>query len=258
MKVITVINDKDDKYFNLLRLSCALNGLELVVLVSKEQDFYSMKLKDQLLLAYLDEINDDELILFTDGTDAIFIADEVEILEKFSKFDSDLVFSAETGCWPDKGLAKFYDCCENTPYIYLNSGGFIGRAGLIKELLSKTKENDIESNTYSNQFVWANCYLKNKDRIKLDKFCEIFCTFYTDFGEEFVISDIDKCYTMKNQWIEENFQIENHRLYNKMTKSFPCQLHFNGNSKAFLDDKIYNLVYSAIPNYKSVQFYQEM
>ena len=94
MKVITVINDKDDKYFNLLRLSCALNGLELVVLVSKEQDFYSMKLKDQLLLAYLDEINDDELILFTDGTDAIFIADEVEILEKFSKFDSDLVFSA--------------------------------------------------------------------------------------------------------------------------------------------------------------------
>ena len=63
MKIITVINDKDNKYFNLLRLSCALNGLELVVLVSKESEFYSMKLKDQLLLAYLDEIDDDELIL---------------------------------------------------------------------------------------------------------------------------------------------------------------------------------------------------
>jgi hypothetical protein len=42
MKITTVINDKDNKYFNLLRLSCALNGLELVVLISKESEFYSM------------------------------------------------------------------------------------------------------------------------------------------------------------------------------------------------------------------------
>jgi len=258
MKIVTVINDKNNKYFNLLRLSCALNGLELVVLVSKEAEFYSMKLKDQLLLAYLDEIDDDELILFSDGTDAIFIASEIEILDKFSKFNADLVFSAETGCWPDKGMAKFYNHDDNTPYIYLNSGGFIGKVGLIKELLCKNNENDDENNSYSNQYVWANCYLKKKDRIKLDTFCEIFCTLYTDFGEEFITSDIDKCYSIKSQWIENNFLIDNHRFYNKITNTFPCQLHFNGNSKVFLDEKIFNLVYSVIPNYKSAQFYQEM
>jgi hypothetical protein len=209
------------------------------------------------LLAYLDEIDDDELILFTDGTDAIFIASEVEILDKFSKFKTDLLFSAEIGCWPDKRMAKFFTQDDNTPYIYLNSGGFIGKAGLIKELLCKNDENDDENNIYSNQYVWANCYLKNKDRIKLDTYCDIFCTMYTDYGEELTNTDVDKIYNIKRQWIDENFSIENHRIYNKITKTFPCQLHFNGNSKAFLDDKIYNLVYSAIPNYKSVQFYQE-
>lgn len=35
--------------------------------------------------------------MFTDGKD--------EILDKFSKFDARVVFSAEDTCWPDRSLA---------------------------------------------------------------------------------------------------------------------------------------------------------
>ena len=146
MKIVTVINDTSNKIFNLLRTSCALNGLELVALVSKETNFYSLRLKDQLLYSYLSDMNDNELILFTDGTDAVFLASENEILEKFYKFNTDLLFSTDLKCWPDKSLASFYNQNTNSPFMYLNSGGFIGKVGLIKELL---EENDNEDDNYS-------------------------------------------------------------------------------------------------------------
>jgi len=257
MKIVTVINDTSNKIFNLLRTSCALNGLELVALVSKESDFHSLRLKDQFLETYLSDIDDNELILFTDGTDALFLASENEILEKFYKFNTDLLFSTDLKCWPDNSMAAFFDQDANSPFIYLNSGGFIGKAGLIKELLEEN-DNEDEEYGFSNQYVWSKCYLKNKDRIKLDTNCEIFCAINNDIGDEFIPSDIDKAYEQKSQWLENNFSIENHRLYNKITKTYPCQAHFNGHSKIFLDERVFNMVYSVIPNYKEAEFYHEM
>jgi len=256
MKIVTVINDTSNKIFNLLRTSCALNGLELVALVSKETNFYSLRLKDQLLYSYLSDMNDNELILFTDGTDAVFLASENEILEKFYKFNTDLLFSTDLKCWPDKSLASFYNQNTNSPFMYLNSGGFIGKVGLIKELLEEN-DNEDDNYSYSNQYVWSKSYIENKHRIKLDTNCDIFCAFYNDIGNEYISSDIDKVYELKNQWFEDNFSIENHRIYNKITKTYPCQAHFNGYSKLLLDERVFNMVYSAIPNYKEAEFYHE-
>jgi len=256
MKIITVINDKDNKYFNLLKLSCALNYHELIVLVSKESDFYSLRLKDKLLNEYLSEEDDNELILFTDGTDTIFLASEDEILEKYEKFGSDLVFSTDLGCWPDKKMAKLFDEDKNSPFIYLNSGGFIGKAGLIKELLNNCDFDD-ENYSYSNQYVWSKCYLANRDRIKLDTNCEIFCALNSDIGNEFINIDIDIAYEVKKRWFENNFLFESNRLLNKITNSYPCQIHFNGYSRAFLDDRIFDMVYASITDYKATKFYYE-
>lgn len=257
MKIVTVINDTSNKIFNLLRTSCALNGLELVTLVSKESDFYSLRLKDQFLQTYLSDVDDNELIFFTDGTDVVFLASENEILDKFYKFNTDLLFSPDLNCWPDKSMASFYDQNTNSPFMYLNSGGFIGKAGLIKQMLEEN-DNEDENYSYSNQYVWSKCYLKNKHRMKLDTNCEIFCTFYNDIGNEYISSDLDKVYELKNRWFEDNFSIENYRIYNKITNTYPCQAHFNGYSKLLLDERVFNMVYSAIPNYKEAEFYHEM
>lgn len=93
MKVVTVINNVQDKNFNLLKLSCFVNGLELVTLVANN-DFRSRRVKDYLLLDYLSEnsIDENEIIFFTDGTDALFAANEEEILSKYYSFNKRIVF----------------------------------------------------------------------------------------------------------------------------------------------------------------------
>ena len=172
MNVITVINNIYDRNFNLLKLSCFVNGLELVTLVTNN-DFRSRRIKDYFLLDYLSDesINDDEIILFTDGTDALFSANEDEILSKFLAFNKKVVFSAELGCWPDPDMAnKYSDLNSETPYKYLNCGGFIGFAKDIKELL---EDNDFDLDKFpgSNQYLWTQRYFKNTDKIALDTNC---------------------------------------------------------------------------------------
>jgi len=259
MKVLTVINNNKNYFFNLLRLSCALNNLELVVLVSND-NFRSRRVKDDLLSDYLEEENDDEIILFTDGFDALFIAKEEEILPKFYNIGKDLVFSAETGCWPDKDLAVQYPNETSSSYKYLNSGGFIGKAGTIKELL-KDNSFDLENFKNSNQYLWTKRYFKNMDTIALDTDCEIFCTFSPEVGDRFLPQNEDgnyyDYYTCMKKWFNSNFSIVKGRIFNKITNTWPCQAHFNGTSKYLIDDDIINMIYENIPDYKPVKFYYE-
>lgn len=257
MKVVTVINDENNQIFNLFRLSCALNGLELVVLVSNQFDFSSRRIKDALLRDYLMDEKDDEIILFSDGTDAVFTGSEEEILSKFYKYNTGLLFSAEIGCWPDKSLASLFKDNGVSPFKYLNSGGFIGKVGLIKEMLN---DNDYINFPNSNQYVWIKRYLKHPDKIELDRNCEIFSVLFTEVGEEYLNTnnrDSLKAYNLKEEWFNENFLIEGHRFFNRITKSWSCHAHFNGTSRFLLNEKIFNMVYSAIPTYKKAKVYFE-
>jgi hypothetical protein len=259
MKVLTVINDEKNHYFNLLRLSCALNGLQLVALVSSDNMFYSRRIKDDLLKDYLLDEPNDEIILFTDGIDAVFTASEAEILSKFYQFNSDLVFSAELGCWPDKSLAEFYKSDDSSPFKYLNSGGFIGKIGLIKELIEDNSF-DLGNFDNSNQYLWTKRYFKNINKIVIDRQCEIFCAFFKDLNEENSdLQNTSKSEEFKNYklWFDQNFLIEKNRIFNKITKTWPCHAHFNGPSKILMDDSIIDMLYSTIPAYKKTEFYFE-
>ena len=256
MKIITVINDEKNPYYNLLRISCATNGLKLVTLVSNRNDFNSRRIKDELLYDYLLDENTDEVILFTDGTDVVFMAGEQEILTKYEAFESDLVFSTELGCFPDTSMANKYILDESTPYNYLNSGGFIGKAWLIRELLQEQLE-DNPAFYWSNQYLWTKRYLKNINRIKLDTHCSIFFTLYTPKGEEHYPHNKNESLKHKNDWFEKYVHIESRRIQNLITGSWPCQAHFNGSAKMLLDDRILNMVYSNIPNYVEPEFYYE-
>jgi hypothetical protein len=257
MKVVTVINDDKDPYFNLLRTSCALNGLNFVVLVSSRTDFSSRRIKDELLQDFLLDEDEDEILLFTDGTDVVFMAGEDEIMSKYKAFDSDLVFSTEMGCFPDTAMAEQYEIDHKTPYNFLNSGGFIGKAGLIRELLNEKHSDDNPNFVWSNQYLWSKRYLKNKHRVKLDTYCSIFFTLYTPIGQEYYPQYKKESLKYKSAWFDKYVQIESNRLKNLITGTTPCQAHFNGSSKMLLDDRISNMVYSSIPNYIEHEFYFE-
>ena len=81
-----------------------------------------------------------------------------------------MVFSAEASCWPDKNLAEHFPEVD-TPYRFLNSGSYIGRAGSLLELF---KDSILDED--DDQFYCAKKYLSGKYDIYLDKGHYIFGT----------------------------------------------------------------------------------
>lgn len=257
MKIVTVISDEENFNFFLLKLSCVINNLEFVPLIAKQKHFSSNRLKDSILRLYLEEIDSDEIILFTDGYDAIFMTNEEEIMSKFKSFGKNLIFSTETNCWPDQYIAAQFPQIGTGPYKYLNSGGFIGKSGLIKELLDK---NYISSEKYerSNQHIWSLIFLKNQDIIDLDTKCEIFCTFSPEVGAAHLPVPPDNnnyydYYLFMRKWFQDHFLIEKSRIFNKITETWPCQVHFNGDSKILLDIEIKNALLEKVSISSRVQ-----
>lgn len=244
MKVITVISDESHTGFFLLKLSCALNELELVALVTGGK-FISNRLKDRVLLEYLLGVDPQELVLFSDGYDALFLAGEDEIFNKYQAFEKPIVFSCETNCWPDVSLARSFDSLSTGPYRYLNSGGFIGRAGTISSMISKLFFDDPNFEK-SNQYTWSQAYFSNRPNIALDHQCSIFCTFSPEIGRDFLPPpgerDYGRYYRHMRMWFTNSFEISGGRLRVKQTGSRPCHLHFNGDSKVLIDSSLHDLL----------------
>ena len=79
----------------------------------------------------------DLIVLFTNSYDVIVQTDQTEILTRFKRDfnNARVVFSADKLCFPNEELAKDYPEVT-TGYPYLNSGGFIGYASDLYDLIS--------------------------------------------------------------------------------------------------------------------------
>jgi hypothetical protein len=90
--------------------------------------------KVHYLRSRLRNVNDNDIIMFVDGYDVIINDNETELINRFKQFGADVVFGAEPPCWPDPSIADQFPQVH-TRNRFLNSGGFIGRAKVIKEML---------------------------------------------------------------------------------------------------------------------------
>jgi len=117
------------------------------------------------------------ILLFTDSYDVLINSTDNNILNRYydamTKYNKHncVLFTAEKDCWPDISLACKYPN-NNSPYLYLNSGGFIGTAYNIYSLIRDATI----SNTDDDQLFFTNKYLndKLKEKIILDYNCYIF------------------------------------------------------------------------------------
>ena len=148
------------------------------------------------------------LLLFSDSYDVINVSNETEIIEKYySISNNQILFSAEKYCWPDISLQQYYPNTKSK-YKFLNSGGFIGKAYDILNILSMDI-NDADDD----QLYFTKIFLFNNVNIKLDYYCEIFQT-------------LNGC--IKDIYIYKN------KIINKVQSTFPSFIHGNGNSKEYL------------------------
>ncbi len=237
MKIVALATDeKHPGFVDSLKPSCIYHGLQLLT-INSTQNYLSHKMKDLLLLEYIKKSGINEIILFTDAYDTMFLADEQEIINKFQRFKSPLVFSAEINCWPDTKLVKLYPPGTDGHFFkYLNSGGFIGESQYIRELIEKYYgDNQIDHLVYkwSNQYVWNQIYLKEQDNIKLDHKGEIFYTLssHVAIASTFAYNQDPilkaKALLSDKKRINDEVVFENSRLRSRITNSNPCHLHFS-------------------------------
>ena len=185
---------------------------------------HKLNLLNEELSTWDEDALNSTMLLFTDSYDVLINSTENKILNRYydamTKYNKHncVLFSAEKACWPDISLACKYPN-NNSPYLYLNSGGFIGSAHNIYSLI---REATI-SNTDDDQLFFTNIYLndKLKERITLDYNCYLFQT----------LSDSILDIAFHGQHIIRNIQFN----------TYPLVIHGNGPQeyKQFM----YNLFY---------------
>lgn len=168
--------------------------------------------KVNILKEKLEEYKDSgRVIMFTDSYDVVFTDGPKNILEKFSKFGANVVFSAEGFCWPDDSLAAQYPEVTVNEKRFLNSGGFMGYAKDIYEVIS---HHEIE-NRADDQLYYTNIFLdkklRNKWNMRLDNRGDIFQPLNGALDEVMI-----------------KFKGSTSYLYNTKTGNIPIVIHGNG------------------------------
>lgn len=253
MEIICVTTDENHYGLrNFLIPSCKFHNLNLKV-ITYENDYKSHRIKDIALHKYLQNINDDEIILLTDAFDTMFVSGEREILSKYLQINSPIVFSAEIVCYPDHSLASLYPRSNSaTHFKYLNSGGFIGQCGSIRDLIEKyylNQEIDLSKYQWSNQHVWHQIYLKEQNHIKLDHNSEIFYTLCSPLEISYKFSNAindtvkEELLTLEQKRLHEEMRFQNDRFLSVITGRLPCHLHFNSpTTKAMMKTDFFNVL----------------
>ena len=246
MKIITIASDVDDFYLkNFLIPSCNYFNLNLTILHFNKK-WTGHRNKDILLLKYLEKTDGEQVILFTDAYDTMMLCDEEQLMESYERKGTPIVFSSEVNCWPFPGLKFLYH--KKYPMIgnsFLNSGGFIGKAARIKELLKKYSKppsynfrelKEIrtmdglhldEMYGWSNQYYWTLVFLSEPDLISIDYENYIFITLGTPLNALTKnAEDYAKLGKRAKVYSEEVERLEN--TFANTNWGNLAHLHFNG------------------------------
>lgn len=132
--------------------------------------------KINLLRAALEPIKDDadQLIMFTDSYDVIFMSPLDDIVTKFRNTGARILFSAERYCWPEPELHSVYPTVGDGHVRFLNSGMFVGFAKDVYEIIDETRLKDTDDDQLYYTRVFLDEAVRAKHKIKLDHKSKVF------------------------------------------------------------------------------------
>lgn len=222
--LVTIATEKNDGYHRFMR-SAKLYGYSVEVFGLDQQwkggnmeegagGGHKLNILKEALKKYADQT--DTLLMFTDCYDVILTAPPSEVVAKFLASKTQMLFSAEDYCWPDRSLSTQYPRVEKG-YQFLCSGGYIGYAPAVYELVAMGKIGD----TDDDQLYFTKIYLKHMEdkQIKLDHTTEIFQNLNGN-SEDLEIAQTANGSAM--------------RIHNKKFETHPVVIHGNGPSKDYL------------------------
>lgn len=236
--VCCVSNAEETGYLAGIKSSCDRYDLELITLIHPTE-WGSHRLKDIYLKEFLKGQTPDQIVLFSDGYDTVFVNDSTDIYNRYLGIcrEAQILISAEVNCYPDPSITQNYPELD-TSYRFVNSGGIIGRAGDLLRALTKIESHLRDTRFgWSNQYLWSKLYLGGDLPMKLDSKCSFFQTMSSSM--ESTNSFVRAC-QMEN-WevaheildaevanLVEDFDISPKAVFNKHTYSEPLHIHFNG------------------------------
>jgi hypothetical protein len=170
-----------------------------------------------MLACYKRAITGHENFVYTDGADTY-------CQRKFEVPADHILYSTEKACYPHPDLAKQYRPTKSK-WKYLNGGGYGGPLKLIIEFMERYGL-DKHANDVNGQHEQMVAFLQaEKDGfpIKLDTKCEVFQTMAFADPAEF---EVVTAFVGLEKFVEGERQPLH--LKNKLTKTIPAILHFNG------------------------------
>lgn len=183
-----------------------------------------------LLLEFLkDKLDQYDLLLFTDAGDTWYLSNLDEIVEKYYKLNSDHILSGERVMWPIGEHAPKY--ISRFPKDYKADWGFLNTGGQIGKIKTIYDNWKLAYDKYSylmpiigndDGALLSTAFVNDDIEIGIDYYCDIFMG-------------------MGGRGIQETMDIQNNRLHNKITNSYPCSIHFNSMPKDPAMTEVYNM-----------------
>jgi hypothetical protein len=192
----------------------------------------------EIMKEYLENLTEDQLksniLLFMDGGDTFFNDNLNIILDKFLKFNTRILFSAEKGyTYQYEHFKEKYDTNPSL-YRYLNCGTFMGYTDSLLDMINKVISIKNEKKWYSEAIdqglwgVWLYRHYDNKSYVQLDSNCEVFWVTTSDW-----------------KLIMDNNFSNNSVIINTNTNTRPGIIHYTGKGDNYLVrgyNKLYNLI----------------
>lgn len=219
--VCTVASHETETLKSLIT-SCKHNNISLDIL-GLRQPYYGNGSKLLYVEGYLEQFDDDEIVMFVDGYDVLIVSDKKVILQEFLSMNIPFLISVERCCWPINPASHQLPQ-SLTPFRFINTGSYIGYVGHLKkwllsfEFISKEKDD---------QFQVFHHYLESSENKKFyffDYDCRIFLPLYG----------------VPDDWIR--LDCAQRSIYLAPTHSTPHVVHANGHSFK-LYRKIYELFF---------------
>jgi hypothetical protein len=204
---ICTVATQQTKGLNQLLDSADRYGLSIEIL-GMGIPFLGNSHKFMLVQDYIENLDEDDVVLFVDAYDVLFFADEDKILQTFLDFDKPFIISVERYCWPYPELEPLFPRGP-TSFRYINSGSYMGYVYQIKDIM-----NDIRPGPYQDdQGLITKHYFQNPDMYTFDVYGELFMPLAGVIIQEFEFNYFDKTVTMGETGVK------------------PCMIHGNGGSR---------------------------
>ncbi len=202
-----------------LRASCERHGINLEIL-GLNKPFLGNGSKFVYMQEYIETLKDYEIVMYVEDFDALVIANKEVILEKFLKLKTLFVISAEKTCYPCPAYHNIFPV-SSSPFKYINTEGYIGYAGYLKNWFRKLSPIDPYGCDQEQAVSLYARDAQNRHLYVLDHQCEIFLPLYGVKKNELAIDYKNKTLTCVP------------------TRSTPCVVH-TSDWTFFLWNKIYD------------------